>query len=321
MEKRGFFIKLAIFGLVLVSVYAFALWNLSDGYVDHYYPKFTHEAGSLILGDSRAQEGIMPSVIEDELPQYSKPVLNFAFKLAQSSYGPVYLKAIKKKLKKDNRGGLFIIAVTPANLAIHESMDDIVDDKFDTFSILNRIDNFNSDPNFDYIRKFYSKSLYKGFLEVRDPMDFQITHDDGWLETPLKTERFELGEKEIKAAKLKLLRTYAKHVGSYRPSNVRVEYLKKTIELLKEHGQVVLVRMPADPEVRIFENQLQEDFEEAVTAISEEHKVPYITYLPNDGQYKTYDGSHLAAEGAYDFTHSLCEIIKTDLRTTRIRAN
>ena len=90
------------------------------GGVDAFYGRFTSPpAGSLVLGTSRAAQGIRPAVLTARLGgQFEGPVLNYAFTLTHSPYGPAYLRSIQRKLRPETKNGLFIVAVDPWSLSL-----------------------------------------------------------------------------------------------------------------------------------------------------------------------------------------------------------
>ena len=90
------------------------------GGVDAFYGRFASPpAGSLILGTSRAAQGIRPAVLAARLGgQFEGPLLNYAFTLTHSPYGPAYLASIRRKLRPEVRHGLFIVAVDPWSLSL-----------------------------------------------------------------------------------------------------------------------------------------------------------------------------------------------------------
>ena len=89
------------------------------GGVDAFYGRFASPAaGSLVLGTSRAAQGIRPAVLAARLAgQFEGPLLNYAFTLTHSPYGPAYLASIRRKLRPGVRHGLFIVAVDPWSLS------------------------------------------------------------------------------------------------------------------------------------------------------------------------------------------------------------
>ena len=106
-----FFIKLSLFTLIVIAI-VFVFLTKHKGYVDYFYGKFTTEKKeSLILGDSRSFQGIMPSVVDENFKNQYKSIYNYSFTIAQASYGDCYLNSIKKKLKPNASKGLYILSV------------------------------------------------------------------------------------------------------------------------------------------------------------------------------------------------------------------
>ena len=102
-----FFIKISfLVTVVFISIYCL-LYYLPDGYKDVYYKRFsTPRATSLIIGTSRAAQGIFPVILEKELikENYSLPIFNYSFTLHHSPFGEPYNNSIKLKLKHtDNK--------------------------------------------------------------------------------------------------------------------------------------------------------------------------------------------------------------------------
>ncbi|NBC06731.1 MAG: hypothetical protein GVY26_06010, partial [Bacteroidetes bacterium] len=86
---------------------------------DAFYWKSTYASSTLILGASRANQGISPDALEKELGlEYS--ALNFAFTGIHSPYGAAYNELIKRKIDYDRTPGLFILSVHPGNVANYE---------------------------------------------------------------------------------------------------------------------------------------------------------------------------------------------------------
>src|SRR5690606_17884978 len=91
--------------------------ELARGFVNDNYSKFTHQSSSLIIGLSRAHNGISPKILDSILAEipYQGGFLNFAFEKTQSPYGGVYLEAIKKKIPEQTKQGIFILSVSPGS--------------------------------------------------------------------------------------------------------------------------------------------------------------------------------------------------------------
>lgn len=300
-----FIIKCFFLSAFAISLYLLAQWNLSETFVNQNYPKFTHQAGSLILGISRAHDGIAPNILEENLEQFKvdKPFLNFAFHLSQSPYGPVYLEAVKKKIKKDSRNGVFILGVSVGNICIPDYTKDSPEEFSDKYSILAKVKNLNSDPNFEYIRKSFGKALYKGFTEPQTGI--RVIHDDGWIEVDVQSKKFNINQKDIDKWKNQTMQSYKDLKGFYKFSKARYQSLDETISFLKNHGHVFLVRIPVDRDVLAMEKQYMPNFDSLINQLAVKNNIPYINYTNTGATFETYDGAHLSKNGAIKFTNLL----------------
>ncbi|HRD51404.1 MAG TPA: hypothetical protein PKY96_02030, partial [Flavobacteriales bacterium] len=93
---RAFIICLLLFALVPLSAVIAALVS-ADGSTDAFYLRFTApKAASMILGTSRAAQGIRPDVLDSSLAVggWRVNTFNFAFAKGYSNYGPAYLSAV-----------------------------------------------------------------------------------------------------------------------------------------------------------------------------------------------------------------------------------
>ena len=107
-----------------------------------------------------------------------------------------------------------------------------------------------------------------------------------------------------------LRRRTAEKLATYRPlaatsrlAAVRLLSLWQTVQFLKPHGQVVLVRLPAGPAMAALEQQYQPDFDQLMGQLAARQGVAYLNYL---GQpYPTNDGNHLTRIAAEQFSQRL----------------
>ena len=311
---KNFFFKTIIFCIILASTYAFFVNKLSKDYVDPYYNKFTQEAGGLILGLSRASEGISPEVIEEELDSgpFEKPMINFAMNVVQSSYGEIYLNGIKKKLKPNSKKGLFIVSVSPGSFTALSGMSDenIID--MDKEGIIGKIDNFTSAPNYSYIVNTYSQPLYNTLHDF-DKWDHYNSHSNGWNEITQNGKTNNIKEADISYWKSLTIRYYKRRIKKEQLSNYRLNYFIDIIKYLKTVGNVFIVRLPADNDIIQIENDLWKNFDKQFDSISKNHDVKYLNYSTLGSHYKTYDGSHMLSNSAKKFTKLLSRDIKNNL--------
>lgn len=183
---RRFLLQTSFISLILLGVILF-VFSLANGYTDPFYVRFTTpKQSSLILGTSRAAQGIQPRILKKEL---GKDVSNYAFTLGHSPYGPTYLESIKRKLNDNEKGGIFIITVDPWSVSTKDSNPNDSLNFVEKTLCVGNTKNVHSKPNFEYLYKNlkgkYSDILYYLLYPQSSGM---FLHDDGWLEVTIKTD-------------------------------------------------------------------------------------------------------------------------------------
>lgn len=301
--------KLLLFGFAFCAAYLFLVNKLSQGYVDMYYPKFTQPGGSLVLGLSRADQGISPSLLGEELlpDTFAGPFVNFASN--QSYYGEVYLAAIRKKVPAGVTNGLYILSVTPGSFTAPKRAGEQELVKMDEHTIMGKTGNFTSRPNYDYIVNCYGQALYNS-LHNRTAWENLISHDDGWNEVRMRSGEMEIKERDIASWKAQNLSFYNRKIRTEAIRDHRIDYLGRTIEFLKGHGTVILVRLPADPDIIQLENATWEGFDSHMDRLAGQYGIRYLNYSEGTDGMQTYDGSHLVSESAREFTRILAADIR-----------
>ncbi len=296
---KRFLIHSAVFLILVLGSIAFVFYQ-ADGYTDPFYVRFTTpKQNSLILGTSKAAQGLRPSELAKVLPEHS--VFNFAFTVAHSPYGPSYLKGIKRKLSEDGKEGIFIVTVDAWSIA--DGNEDPNDEsQFDeNYSFLNNLTTVASKPNIPYLVSYYQNSYAKVF--ERDTVAF--LHDDGWLEISTR-----MGE-DIVAHRIK---NKAESLARKKELNVlsqtRLDYLYQTIQYLKERGSVYLVRLPVHPELAEIDTSVIPDFQEIINTVSEETGAPFYDLYPENSNYQYTDGIHLTKDSAAEVTIRIGEWIR-----------
>ncbi len=298
-----FIIKIVRLSIGIALIYL-VLGFVADGYTDPFYLRFTSsKQKSLILGTSRAAQGIVPEILNQIIikENYEGCMYNYSFTVLHSPFGKTYYRAIEEKLNKDVKKGLFIIAVDPWSIA---SRTDINHDR-ETELELSKINTFNSFPNYDYLKNAYKKSFFsllgdKIFPNKSMPM---LLHDDGWLEVSVDTTN------------AKMLKSSTKKINDYKKNQLplnkiskeRLTYLEKTIKLLKAHGKVVLVRLPVDIKMLGIENQLDPFFNKRMKDLGRNTESLYLNY--KDEGYIFPDGNHLYKESGKIFSEKLAKDI------------
>ncbi|MGY3087523.1 hypothetical protein ACVWYF_000549 [Hymenobacter sp. UYAg731] len=273
------------------------------GGVDAFYGRFTSPlAGSLILGTSRAAQGIRPAVLAARLGgQFEGPLLNYAFTLTHSPYGPAYLASIRRKLRPEVRHGLFIIAVDPWSLSLTGPEGVFPEDQ----SFIGQLHQVSQNPNLPYLTRYQTKPLY------RLPLDYATTterlHPDGWLEVNIGTD-----SAQVRARTARKLQDYRRLAASQHLSEGRLLALRQTIEFLKPHGRVVLVRLPVGPALLQLEQVYQPDFDQQMRRLATDFVLPYFDYSAQP--YATTDGNHLQRAASAVFSQQLADDLTDRLR-------
>jgi hypothetical protein len=280
---------------------------LRRGGVDAFYGRFASPAaGSLILGTSRAAQGIRPAVLAARLGgQFEGPLLNYAFTLTHSPYGPAYLASIRRKLRPEVRNGLFIVAVDPWSLSAAGRADSADARPFpEANSFIGQLHQVSQNPNIGYLTRYQTKPLY------RLPLDYATAterlHPDGWLEVNIG-----LDSAQVRARTARKLLDYQKLAATQHLSAGRLAALRQTIEFLKSHGRVVLVRLPVGPSLRALEQQYQPGFQQQMQQLAAAFAVRYLDY--SAAPYATTDGNHLQKAASEKFSQQLA----TDLTGVR----
>jgi len=299
---KKFVIKCVIFLLLFGGLFIFVL-SRYGGYTDYFYVKFTTpKQHSMILGDSRSMQGILPAILNQNLDsRFEKPIYNYSFTLGQIAYGPAYLKSIERKLDPNTKNGIFILNVSPWILAERE-MDDPKNGRFfETDMPPHNMECVDRNPNLEYVyrnfRYFHFKAIFRRITK---------THRDGWLEQQLPNDKLIL--KKWKAG---LLQDFKYKADRWNTSKYRMASLDSTVAFLSRYGKVYLVRMPVDAEVLAIENRFWPDFDPQIEMVANKHRAAYFRF--GAGNFGTYDGNHLDNPSTVRFTKILCDSINQHL--------
>jgi hypothetical protein len=292
------FIKKTLFliGIMIIS-YLF-LGLLANGYTDPFYLRFTSpKQKSLIIGSSRAAQGIMPSVLNTTLDakRFINPIYNYSFTILHSPYGNTYYKAIEAKLDKHTTNGLFILDVNPWTI----SSDKSINYERETKKELGKLKYFNMYPNYDYLINAYKKSIFTTLSNQFVKDTTLKLHDNGWMEVSVK-----FNIKQFEKSKIEKVKMYKKNnLLRFNISTDRIQWLGKTIDLLNKHGNVILVRVPVSDEILEIEDKLIENFDSLIKTKFKD--IPYLNYKNVNKDYLYIDGNHLYKESSKEFSKKL----------------
>ena len=260
------------------------------GQVDAFYGRFTTpQAGSLVLGTSRAAQGIQPAVLTQALgARFEGPLLNYAFTLTHSPFGPAYLRSIQRKLRPEVKNGLFIVAVDPWSLSLTGPEGQYPEDN----SFIGQLKQVSQNPNLPYLTRYQTKPLYRLLLDYATATE--RLHPDGWLEVNIGTDTA-----QVRARTARKLQDYRLLAAAQHLSASRLEALRQLVAYLKPHGRVYLVRLPVGPALLQLEQAYQPGFGSLMQLTASGMGVPYLDYSAQP--YATTDGNHLqrAASAAY----------------------
>ena len=304
LAKLVFLKKTALYFVLVFSIVYVLIYLKANGKTDPYYLRFTsHRQGSLILGSSRAAQGLLPEIFNDNLIS-NPPIYNYSFSFPLSPFGDAYLKATKAKLDTNTTNGIFVISVSPWSLA-RKKMNSSDDPQFfrENSTALNRLQFYNTNPNLGYLWKYYPKSWWT--IISGNTEEYIELHDDGWLEVT-----FTMDSTSWKRNIEKRIQYYKeKNQGKYEISTNRVLALKKTIKLLQNHGKVFLVRLPVSSQMYNIEFADFEDFDKLIATIATSNQVPYLNFINDSKDEITTDGNHLIKQYAIEYSNKITDSI------------
>lgn len=296
--------KIFIERLFLISclfvVVFIVICSLANGTTDPFYMRFTTpKQNNLIIGTSRAAQGLQPSIFDSIL---KKNMYNFAFTIAHSPYGPTYLEKIKTKLNQNEKSGVFIVTVDPWSIS-SRSVNPNDYKKFDELKLcLGNTVTVNMNPNVEYLFKNFDGQYLTLLSKINTGM---FLHDDGWLELSVKMDSISTKERLIE----KVEDYTNNHLQTYQFSSYRTDYLLKTVSFLKKHGQVFLVRLPIHEKMMDIENQLMPDFEQKIEGVI--HIADgYYDFTTANNSYTYVDGNHLYKVSGRQVSMEIANLIK-----------
>ena len=292
--------KISVF-LLLLAVPLYFVLRQADGYTDDHYLKFTTPAQQhLILGTSKAAQGMRPAYFREVL---DIDFYNYAFTINHSPYGPTYLRSIKRKVKESAEGGVFVVTVDPWSISTLSKTPNNPIKFYEDGLTLGNMHFVNLKPNPFYFLKNYNYSLLRMLEQAPKPV---FLHDDGWLEVNVKMDTTSYGKRYRYKIK-----DYRKNLIKYNYSTLRVSYLRETVEWLNERGKVYLVRLPVDPVLYEIGNEQVPVFDSIMQALSPVSEGYLDMNLDTTVQYQTTDGNHLYKESGRDASLTVANWIKS----------
>ncbi|MBL4650135.1 MAG: hypothetical protein JKY03_10415 [Aureispira sp.] len=274
----------------------------ADGRSDAFYLKFTtKKQTNLIIGTSRAAQGLQPDLF-DEILKKEQPFFNYAFTLAQSPFGSVYLNSIQKKLDTTKTNGTFIVTVDPWTICSEtENPNDSTNFREASLALANTT-NVNIKPNLGYLYHNFGGKYHQILFPVNSKM---YLHEDGWLEMNLRRDTATINKRTLKKMKEYRFNVLPK----YKFSPLRLQYLLKTIQYLNNYGEVFLVRIPVSEKMMEIENELILDLDSKIKeAILLSKK--YLDLTKENSSFTYTDGNHLYKESGAVVSKKIANWIK-----------
>jgi hypothetical protein len=293
---KRFIIQISFFSGLSLSAILIIL-SSADGYTDPYYIRFTTpKQQNMILGTSRAAQGLQPKVFKQIL---KKDIHNFAFTVTQSPYGRVYYESIKLKHNKI-KGGVFIVTVDPWSISSWcESPNDLEQFRendlcLDNTKIVDSYPNYNyllhnlSGKYSDIMINRISYPLHRRYPNLDLHVAYMYLHQDGWLEVShIKMDSASVAERVAEKTQ-----THRNLLPQYQFSSVRLHYLVKTINYLNEYGNVFLLRLPIHNSMMEIEEEFMPDFDMKIKAAIDISQ-GYLDMTPQNSLFSYTDGNHL----------------------------
>ncbi|MEO8590082.1 MAG: hypothetical protein ABI432_11970 [Flavobacteriales bacterium] len=288
---RTFLRHLAVFSLLPMLVCIQAVMK-ADGTIDFAYLRFTTpQQSSLILGTSRAAQGLRPHVLDSMLNATGRRIrsYNYGFAVGFSNYGPAYYNSIRAKLDPAARDGVYVLSVDPWGLCCRADRPPSNDRSEDAASGIAKVHWVNVKPNLEYLIHNYNEPFLKILLPDPRPSDYARITDDGWVEVRTSMLAMDVERRTVK--KVKFYRE--EMLPNARPSAMRLGYLGLTIDLLRQHGTVVLVRLPVSKGIQAIEEELWPGFSSMMQRMADDAHTQFIDLYSSGDEWSFFDGNHM----------------------------
>lgn len=303
---KRFLLHTIVFVLVFL-ISGFVVISQANGTTDAFYVKFTSpKQKGLIVGSSRAAQALRPKVIHDILKD--PKLFNYAFSIAHSPYGKHYYESITRKVDPNSKDGLFLVCVNPWILSsLTEGTEDSLNFR-ENGSFMETTHFVNSKPNVEYIlESFLDKNIriITNKNRIGEYETFNV-HDDGWLEVTLKGDSSSIQART--RAKMNKYKNKEKLYSGF--SNIRQDYLEKTISFLQKHGTVYMIRIPVCDKMLAIEKDLVSDFNAKMENIAQTYNINYIDAASIKNNYTYTDGHHLDTKSSQIFSEFIANQLK-----------
>lgn len=292
--------------VICLGVFTYILMT-NGKHVDSFYEKFTTpKVNSLIIGDSRGLQGIVPKEVDKSLKnsKYDLPMFNYAFTIGQARIGPLYRKSILRKLNQKSTNGLFLVSLTPLMLSSFNENSNINGEFVEMDTPPHNMCFVDKNPNYEYLIKNISYFDFKQMFKNENSFHY-VLHKDGWTEV----RNVPGSENTLKRWKEDQKRKFLIGAKNNSPSRYRLKSLDTLVKTLKQYGEVYLVRLPIDPDFLALENVYYPNFNDQIDSISKSNHVQYFNFRETGNRYYAFEGHHLDVNSAKLLTRDLCDSI------------
>lgn len=304
LVKVGYYLMLvlALSLILLVIIYLHPNW------VDKYYLKVTTpKATSLILGTSRASQGIIPQIINEKVGKtFDGYIVNHGFTMGLTPFGPSYERFMKQKIVEGTTNGIYILEVSPSGFCAQTTFLNDTSRFMEREGFIGKITNSSTNPNIQYLTKFYSERhfifeyLYSEILNKdRVILDNNMY---GSMNVIVKADTANLNFRLKRR-----INYYLKEYNGYSFSQARFDAFERMVKYLQERGEVYLVRLPVSDIMMKEEYRMFPDFDERIEVFATKNNLHYFNYISYSKNYITTDGSHLYRPSAELLTTQLCD--------------
>ena len=160
-------------------------------------------------------------------------------------------------------------------------------------------------PNVDYLINSYPSSFAEIVQYKIAGRPELLVHEDGWLEVSVPMTKDTIAAREERK-----LGDYGRLIKeNTKIMTLRVQYLEKIIEFLKQHGSVYLVRLPVGEKLTALENENFPQLTRITTKVATDHEVPFFDMSSMGLTPQFVDGDHVYKTSGKEVSIRLARLI------------
>ncbi len=302
---RSFLSHLMIFALLPLAAVTAAVWR-ADGTTDAFYLRFTTpKASSMIIGTSRAAQGIRPDVLDSTLNDagWDVKTFNYAFAKGISNYGPAYLASVMRKLDRSRTDGIFVLAVDPWCLDMRHGDGDGTGWSEDDKPVA-LVHSVAARPNLEYLFTVYNNPILTILFPSEQQRSDMVLHENGWLEV-----RIDLSPRKVAWRTEEKLKEYRANAIGSSLSPFRMASLQAMIDSLAPYGTPMLVRLPVPAAMLAVEDGTMPHFDAVMERTARSQGIRYLNFTRLPDHWSYTDGNHLTANETGKVTTAIGEFL------------